>query len=513
MYSIFLVDDEELELEMIRDYIRWEEMGIYVAGTALNGRDALEKIEVIQPDIVLTDVQMPVMNGLDMAKRVSEQFDWIQFVFLTGHDEFNYVKSALNVGAVGYLLKPLDLSEIVSVIDKVKRRCEEVRMKNRSIRVTKSNIVREMMFEQNEERFRNLAASYHKLSRHTEPRTYTLTLLGLDAPNIAQPGLSLEDGMARLQTHMEEWLADKKLEADLIICREGELGIFMDAASHLSRFTWEDLLKQMQEALGFTMTAAVNEEPEELSRIQDLYRETRLMLEEMFYVGNRRVIYAKDVQRQLESRQIPPFQETAYFEDIHQLASEQAAQKLRDYFNRLVMLRIRKTEVCDFAIGLVERLLEGIHEPITESHKRAELYHAIYQCRTIIEIEAIIMDYAGHAIRTLEHRFMDKNARLVHQVRTTIDQTYHQAITINSLSDQVYLSPNYLRSIFKEKTGMTIHDYLTRIRLNKAKELLADDSLKVQDIAQRVGYESTSYFISLFLKSQGVTPNEYRKNI
>ncbi|MGV2787196.1 helix-turn-helix domain-containing protein, partial [Clostridium perfringens] len=82
-----------------------------------------------------------------------------------------------------------------------------------------------------------------------------------------------------------------------------------------------------------------------------------------------------------------------------------------------------------------------------------------------------------------------------------------------SLSDQVYLSPNYLRSIFKEKTGMTIHDYLTRIRLNKAKELLADDSLKVQDIAQRVGYESTSYFISLFLKSQGVTPNEYRKNI
>lgn len=269
----------------------------------------------------------------------------------------------------------------------------------------------------------------------------------------------------------------------------------------------------MQHTLGFTMTAAVNEEPEELSRIQDVYRETRQMLEEMFYVGNGRVIYAKDVLRQLESRQIPPFQEAAFFEDIHQLASEQAAQKLRDYFSRLVMLRIRKTEVCDFAIGLVERLLEGIQEPITESHKRAELYQSIYQCRTIIEIEAIIMDFAGHAIRTLEHRFMDKNARLVHQVRTTIDQTYHQAITINSLSDQVYLSPNYLRSIFKEKTGMTIHDYLTRIRLNKAKELLADDSLKVQDIAQRVGYESTSYFISLFLKSQGVTPNEYRKNI
>ncbi|GAB6926189.1 hypothetical protein JCM10914A_01720 [Paenibacillus sp. JCM 10914] len=513
MYSIFLVDDEELELEMIRDYIRWEEMGIYVAGTALNGKDALEKIEVIQPDIVLTDVQMPVMNGLEMAKQVSEQFDWIQFVFLTGHDEFNYVKSALNVGAVGYLLKPLDLSEIVSVIEKVKQRCEEVRMKNRSIRVTKSNILREMIFEKDEERLINLAGSYQKLSRHTEPKTYTLTLLSMDSPSGTVPGLSLEDGMTRLHSYMEEWLVDKKLQADFVVCREGELGIFMDSSNHLSRFAWEDVLKQMQEKLGFTITAAVNEEPEELSRIQNSYQETRFMLDEMFYVGNGRVIYAKDVQRQLGSRQIPPFQDTAYFEDIHQLASEQAAQKLREYFKRLVMLRITKTEVCDFAIGLVERLLEQIHEPMTESHKRAELYHSIYQCRTIIEIEGIVMAYAEHAIDTLEHRFMDKNARLVHQVRTTIDQTFHQSITINSLSDQVYLSPNYLRSIFKEKTGMTIHDYLTRIRLNKAKELLADESLKVQDIAQRVGYESTSYFISLFLKSQGVTPNEYRKHM
>ena len=131
------------------------------------------------------------------------------------------------------------------------------------------------------------------------------------------------------------------------------------------------------------------------------------MLEEMFYVGNGRVIYAKDVQRRLESRQIPPFQETAYFEDIHQLAYEQAAQKLgitstawscRESENRSVRL-------CHRTGGASAG---GIHEPITESHKRAELYQSIYQCRTMIEIEAIIMDFAGHAIRTLEHRFMDK---------------------------------------------------------------------------------------------------------
>lgn len=93
MYSIFLVDDEEMGLEMMRDYIRWEEMGIYVVGTASNGREALEKIEAFQPDIILTDVQMPIMNGIELAKKIHECYDHMQIMFLTGHDEFHYVKS------------------------------------------------------------------------------------------------------------------------------------------------------------------------------------------------------------------------------------------------------------------------------------------------------------------------------------------------------------------------------------------------------------------------------------
>ncbi|UOK61253.1 AraC family transcriptional regulator [Paenibacillus sp. OVF10] len=158
----------------------------------------------------------------------------------------------------------------------------------------------------------------------------------------------------------------------------------------------------------------------------------------------------------------------------------------------------------------MNELLEQLHKPVP---KRAELYHSIYNALTLHEIEDLILGTAEDAVSMLGERFMDKNAKLIHKVRTLIDQNYNQPITINSLSDQVYLSPNYLRSIFKDKTGMTIHDYLTRIRLDKARELLADGSLKIHDIAQTVGYESTSYFISLFLKTQGVTPNEYRKSM
>lgn len=180
MYSIFLVDDEELELEMMRDFIRWEDMGIYVAGVGINGKDAQEKIHAIQPDIVLTDVQMPLMDGLELAKWVSEYYDWMQIVFLTGHDEFNYVKSALHVGAVGYLLKPLDLEEITGVMGRVKQKCEEVRLKYKSIQMTKAKLLKELLHEKDAVRRLQLAAALGKLERREVAGTYTLALCSVD---------------------------------------------------------------------------------------------------------------------------------------------------------------------------------------------------------------------------------------------------------------------------------------------------------------------------------------------
>ncbi|GJM77724.1 hypothetical protein HMSSN139_02200 [Paenibacillus sp. HMSSN-139] len=206
MYSIFLVDDEELELEMMRDFIRWEDMGIYVAGVGINGKDAQEKIHAIQPDIVLTDVQMPLMNGLELANWVSKQYEGTQIVFLTGHDEFSYVKSALHVGAVGYLLKPLDLEEIAEVMGRVKQRCEEVRLKYKSIQMTKAKLLKELLHEQDAARREQLAAELGKLERREAAGSYTLALCSVDrgAAGGEHPG-SAAAALSRLPGVAEEY--------------------------------------------------------------------------------------------------------------------------------------------------------------------------------------------------------------------------------------------------------------------------------------------------------------------
>ncbi|QLG41545.1 MULTISPECIES: response regulator [Paenibacillus] len=510
MYSIFLVDDEELGLEMMRDYIRWEEMGIYIMGTASNGREALEKIEATQPDIVLTDVQMPIMNGIDLARKIHESYDSIQVMFLTGHDEFQYVKSAINVGAVGYMLKPLDLNEIESVISKVKQRCDEVAMKNRSMEAAKANILKELSYEKNEDRAIDLACSFSRLCRQSETTRYAMALFSIDPKEAEEEQQSLEECTARLVSFLDHFFKAKNLKAIFVDYKEGETGVFMEAAQQPGHYAWEDLAEAIRSALDFTVTAAVGGQETELSNIHCLYEQTRTILNERFYEGTGTIIHAETLSNQFYTEHMPPFEQKEWFEAINRLDFEWAAQKLHGYIEGLATLRVKKKIICDWSIDLVNELLEQLHKPVP---KRAELYHSIYNALTLHEIEDLILGTAEDAVSMLGERFMDKNAKLIHKVRTLIDQNYNQPITINSLSDQVYLSPNYLRSIFKDKTGMTIHDYLTRIRLDKARELLADGSLKIHDIAQNVGYESTSYFISLFLKTQGVTPNEYRKSI
>lgn len=513
MYSIFLVDDEELELEMMRDYIRWEEMGIYVAGTALNGREALEKIQAVEPDIVLTDVQMPIMNGIDLAGRISAAYDWIQLVFLTGHDEFRYVKSALNVGAVGYLLKPLDLGEIVGVMAKVKQKCEEARMKNKSIQTAKANVFKELIYEPNEERISYLISSFGRLARLQTPPKYSLALCAIDKRSFSALGKRLEDGQSQLAAFADEQLRSRNLDPVLVPLPEGELAIFWAETAAPEPGVWEELTRSVYGSFNYTVSMAVNARAAEMAEFASLYEQTQAMLKERFFLGEGALIRFLDTDRGPAGGQTPPFAEKAWFEKLQELEEEEVARLLHEYFACLIQLRVSKKTVCDWCIGLLDRLQEEIHRPAPTGHERVELYQSIYGSQTIQEIESLLLKAAEEAMLALKERFMDRNSKLVHQVCAIIDRSYHEPITINSLSDQVYLSPNYLRTIFKDKTGVTIHDYLTRIRLDKAKELLADPSLKVQDIAQMVGYESTSYFISLFLKNQGVTPNEYRKSL
>ncbi|MBW4841587.1 MAG: response regulator, partial [Paenibacillaceae bacterium] len=304
MYSIFLVDDEELELEMMRDFIRWEDMGIYVAGVGINGKDAQEKIHAIQPDIVLTDVQMPLMDGLELAKWVSEHYDWMQIVFLTGHDEFSYVKSALHVGAVGYLLKPLDLEEIAGVMGRVKQKCEEVRLKYKSIQMTKAKLLKELLHEKDPARREQFAAQLGKLERRETAGSYTLALCSVDhftggeETSTVRGSEQSEAAISRLPEVAEEYFHAVRKDAVVAALQEGELVIFIEAESgsqpSVIREQWGTLQQTIRGQLGLSVTLAVGNEEADPVGIARLYEQARGLRDERFYLEPGQIIDAGD---------------------------------------------------------------------------------------------------------------------------------------------------------------------------------------------------------------------------
>jgi two-component system response regulator YesN len=518
MYSIFIVDDEQIEIEMIRDFIRWEEMGIYVVGTALNGKEAIEKIKVIQPDIILTDIKMPIINGIELAKYITEEYNWMKIVFLTGYDELEFVKSALNVGAVGYLLKPLDIKEIAKVMGKVKEKCEEVRMKNKSIQVTMAQVLKELIYEKNQLRKVNLVNSYNKLARRKDSEPFVFVLCSVDHYSFLKNNSVLEDCITRLNILISDYCIKNELSVTVIPYKEDELVLILEADQpKLNKRFWTELVDSISERLHFTVTIALAEKQDELIQIHLLYEQAKDTIDERFYAGSGTVIYREEIQANFYSDQIPTLQENVLFEALFQLDQAQMVDIIQDYFSKLALLRIRKKVICDLSIRLIDRLNELALKESKDMEAfvgtKSDLYYSIYECDVLNGIEDRIIQVFEGVMEEVKNRFTDKNMKMVQQVRAIIENTYHEQLTIFNLSSQVYLSPNYLRSIFKEKTGATIHEYLTKIRLEKAKSLLSDDSLKVHDIAEKVGYVSSSYFCSLFLKSQGVTPNEYRKSL
>jgi two-component system, response regulator YesN len=133
MYNIVLVDDERLELDTLENYVPWEEMGFKVIGTAKNGKEALSKMGELLPDIVITDVKMPIMDGVEFADIIRGRLPQLKIIFLSGYDDFSYVKSALQMEASGYLLMPLDMDELRKLMEKVKAKCMEDQLVKLSI--------------------------------------------------------------------------------------------------------------------------------------------------------------------------------------------------------------------------------------------------------------------------------------------------------------------------------------------------------------------------------------------
>ncbi|MFC4101507.1 response regulator [Paenibacillus xanthanilyticus] len=523
MYTILIVDDEKLELEAFSENVPWASMGIRVIGTAKNGREALELMQRLSPDIILTDVRMPIMDGLEFAKRAKQHDKKVKIVFLSGHDEFQYIKTALAVEASGYLLKPIDLEELTQLMEKVKVKCEEAKLNAQSEEMAKDKLLRQLMTEESPEQRSLLAARLHQLDRAGLPQfsSYRAAFLTIDhdddireATEAGRPVLDpLRDSVR------EALFRNLRALGFQGRCLDWEAGshaaFFRSETDEADEAVWERLQQLLAEDFPIKLTVGLSRSGERLEDAFALFREARQAYEHVFYEGAGSLL-AADRLPELVTGEIDIEETKARLcRSIGHQQTEETETEVASFFRELRDRRVHRHLVRSAAVRLVSGVLQHFGAAVKEqslSLTNSE-WTIMNDNVTMSDIETHARDVCHRLVMALSEKDKDRHQQVVRRIRAIIASSYHKPLTVEDIARDVYLSPNYIRSLFKEKTGQTILEVITDMRMKQAALLLADKSLKIHEISSRVGYENVSYFCSVFQKTTGLTPNSYRKQI
>lgn len=517
MYKVFLVDDEVVVREGIRSSFPWESSGFVLAGEAPDGEIAWSLMQEIKPDILITDIRMPFMDGLTLAGKTAQAMPWVSTIILSGFDEFTYAKKAISLGVKEYLLKPVSAKELQQALERIARLIDEERRQKADFRQIKqqlqlsSGLRREQLLCElilgtlEKDRRESLLFNARELELHIVARHYRVLLIH---PTKGEDLLSLR---ARVQ-----WLCDSR-DGSIYLCAMG---------SSLAALLKGDSKEEMEEeAFGFAQ--AVRHQTDESVRVAiGAVVSTLFDLRQSFDS-------AQEVLSTIEQRPHWPIMDSS---DLGIEIDE--VLKLAQGDNLYALLRYAKKEDLQTLLtGYFKATGEGAQQSllmmnylyvdsvmtaariIREAGKDpAELIPTDLQGQSNLSLFSKQEEMMQAALQVLSLAFTtrdeNRNSRysnLIMKAKAYIEERFSdQSLTLGDVAGQVNLSSNHFCTVFTQETGFTFIEYLTELRMQQARELLRMTELRSIDISGLVGYADSHYFSYLFKKTVGQSPRDYR---
>lgn len=501
MYSILLVEDEELELETLRDYIDWESLECAPVYAARSGKRALEIIWEHKPDIVITDIQMPGMTGLELAEKVREMGVQLKIVFLTGYDRYDYVKKAMAVEATDYILKPFTEENISQVISHVKEKIKKEQWIQQSVTSAQKMMLERLCCHQ--DGYMETHAWMQQLSEEEilEKQCHVIAVYG---------------NFTREQCR--GLLKENKVILHYIVF--GKVTVYL-----IRKFvSSKDMALRIQNYFRDCCTAGCNViylcKAVPLEMLYQNCCELQRLFHAMFYSEIRvwELEEAKETARWMKQEQKTFFPKEESIGQIQQALLHGSRTEVMEVLDRYLesLLYMDYNQTVFYSMELCKTVEEQycLQESSEWDEQLKDIERDIAQSCHFEEIKLTLKKLFTPLTEQSGESRKDQSAELmVNYARNYIRENYRKPVIVEELAQQAGISTNYFRTIFKERTGITIYDYTTQIRLEKAKELLKDERQKVKDIGVMVGYESSAHFGSVFRKKFGMTPNEYRRKI
>ena len=540
LYRIILVDDEEEVRQSIIRKINWTEAGFKVVGDAENGEDALEKVEALEPDLILTDIRMPYMDGLTLAERVRQKYPSIKIVIFSGYDDFEYAKQAIKLNVTEYILKPVNVEELTAILKRIKANLDEEIEQKRNVNLLRENYIKSLPILR--EQFLNELVSYPMPETEVEDklREYAIPLSGAKkwvAAAIDIEPEEIRDGVL-LPLHKEKdlipisvmQLVEEKLKnycrcalATSARTAESEIAVIAAIDEENSQTGLIDVLgdvcKETRKILEVPITIGIGHGCQKLSDISSSYKAAVDALGYKAIVGSGSTIYINDVEPVSSGKlQFDGKDEAELISAIKfgprekiEAAVQTIIDKMSDAKVHFRQCKAYMLSVSSSIVQMIQQYDLDMEQLLEEGSEREDTFAIIPRMQKREDFSQWLLSASLRMNQVMNQERDNTMKQVIQKAKQYIMDNYQDPeLSVEKICRHLHMSPAYFSTMFKKETGQAYIAYLTEVRLDKAVELLGKTDDKTYIIAAKVGYQEQNYFSYVFKKRFGISPTKFR---
>ena len=531
MYKLLIVDDNYYDRIGLSELSEWKELGFSEIHMAEDGEDGLKKALELKPLLVITDVSMPVIDGITMARKIVEKLPATKFIFVSCFEDSKYIRDAIDVNAYGYILKPVNINKLISAAQKIMVSSRDEKNRDDKVLELEKKLKDQMPYLQ-ERITRDLVYGEVEGEVNGQLAQFDMEILKFCA--VAVLRLDSQGALSSVLDNAKIYLTMNSINDFLKEKIEG-LGrvysfvpnnysvvvlLYIDKTADEAEATdlcfeyFEKIREKINTDLKSNVDICIGGVSRSVSEIHELYKKAEQALDVNLCAKPNSIMLADDSD---DENLIFSFDFKIIKKELKELFDncdiDKCEKWVDKYYNNTevvsekVIKEFTLSIVCTVQLILFE-MNKNINDIFGEDYV---IWEKLSKFNTIFDIRQWLFNILKGVIEHLAEMYGERNVQIANKLKKIIEEQYLELENVSRIAQQAYVSTVYANYIFKNVFGCTMFDYLTKVKIEKAKEMLKKQDIKVYEIASLLGYKSKAYFTSLFKEYTGVTPKEYRQ--
>ncbi|KWX70543.1 response regulator transcription factor [Paenibacillus jilunlii] len=511
MFKVLLVDDEVFVRKGLLELIPWESLKLSIAGEADNGAEALDMITQLEPDLVITDIRMPILDGLDLIRSVKEHAGLdLTFIIISGFNDFKYAQQALRYGVHDYILKPIDEEEMTATLRKLSYTMGRKRIATLTNEDLTTSAIMEALVQENLQA--EDAEPYAAALGLEGERGFLYAMTEIHAGQRDKP-TTMKQFQEALHFHEEGGAGIPVLEQQpgtfgILLCTDRITGGRGGLSLHLER-----LRAALSERLNTGLSLYAGDPVDTLDQVHHSYSEANEAARHKYAENTGVIMYSGVKDKPLYVFDMSPVLASKLIMQLEEGNKNDYRQTVNSMFRLFHEQRFTPQAVtgslsrCMTGILGVIKEMDGNDEEILRLKELAERGHGHWSLQMLQEhFMQAIQEAAEYITRLRKEHCLGG----IKPIKRYIDAHYRENISLKSLAGEFYMNAVYLGRLFRKTYGVYFNDYLLELRIQEAKKLLRQSDLRMYEIAGRVGFQNADYFVTQFEKLEQISPSEYR---